>query len=422
MAILDRASAWRPPPRWKQQPTEVEGFEVWAPDQADVPTDLGPLAVACPRCGAQARFDPVEGSVACAACGHAAEGLPSELPPHLRSGATGFGVQRRELACAACGAVLVIEPGAGSATCPFCASSQVAIRDPHGAPGVRPEALLPFTVAAGEARSRAAAWLGGGWFHPWDLAAMGRVEAFTGVYVPFWLCSASVDAEWRAQVGHPRQERVWNPAEQRFDRRTVTDWRWESGRVRASWSDLPVCGTTRIAARRVAEVQRDTRLDALEPYAPELLAGFQAQACDRGLPEAREVARHELRERARAACQVSSSLVRGLAVTAELEDERWRHVLLPLWISAYRYGNDTFVVLVDGSTGRVVGRKPVVWRRVWFLVAMLLAPGLLLTVVGVPLLLLAVGALVLPAGLVLLVLGGLASAWLWSRAAASEAR
>ncbi|MCA9493792.1 MAG: hypothetical protein KC621_27865 [Myxococcales bacterium] len=424
MAIPDRTAAFRPPPRWKQVATEVPGFEVWAPSQADVPTDIGPMVVTCGGCGEDARFDPREGTVTCASCGWTSDELPTEVPAddHRRLGATGFGVQRKELACGSCGAVLVIEPGATSARCPFCASHQVVIRDQHGAPGPRPEAILPFAILADECRTRAAAWLGRGWFHPWDLVVLGRADSFVGVYVPFWLVSASVDAEWRAQVGHERQERVWSPDEHRFGGRTVVDWRWESGRSRRAWTDVRVCASTRIAARWVADVQRDTPSELFEPYDPDLLAGFQAHTCDLSEPEARHLGREAIRELARAAVRdgVDSPHVRALAVSSELAEESARLVLMPLWIAAYRYGERTFVVLVDGASGRVVGQKPVVWRRVWFAVGMLLAPGILLTLVGIPLLLLAVGALVLPLGLVLLVLGGVASAWVWSLAAASE--
>jgi hypothetical protein len=164
-------------------------------------------------------------------------------------------------------------------------------------------------------------------------------------------------------------------------------------------------------------------LDGLVTYDPQLLAGFLAQTYDVTLPDAWQQGRHQMREQAREACMsdTGSSHVRHFKMEADLDGESWRHVLLPLWVSAYRYGDRTFVVLMDGVTGRVVGQKPVAWNQVWTAIALLLAPGLLLGLLGLPLLLFGIGAVVLAIAAVLLVLGGVASAFVYQHAADAEA-
>ncbi len=407
---------WTPPPRWKQVPPRVEGIEAWAPSPEDVPTDLD---VGVGLADTSGSF--LASGAALRLVGPASGG---SLEPADRPRAAGLGVDRRELVCAGCGAVLAVEAGPVAATCPLCASAQVVLRERHRGSGARPQAVLPFAVLAGEAKDRVRAWLGRGWFRPWDLVVLAHTEALTGMYVPFWLGAAEVDAEWRAQVGRERVERPRDLELGLAASRTVVDWGWESGRVRSLPARARVPGTTRLGATEIGEALAETSLEGLQDYEPAAVAGFQVLAADRALPEALDLGRVELAALAREACRaaVGAERVRSLSVTWDLRGEAWRPVLLPLWVSAYRYGDRTYVVVVDGSTGRVVGQKPVVWRRVGFAIAMLTAPGLLLTTIGLPLLFVAVGAVVLPMGLVLLVLGGLASAWIWSSAAASEER
>ena len=130
-----------------------------------------------------------------------------------------------------------------------------------------------------------------------------------------------------------------------------------------------------------------------------------------------------MRTRARAACEgdIPERHVRNFTMKADLRDEAWRHVLLPVWVSAYRWEGRTFVVLVDGCSGQVVGQKPVAWWKVWVTVALALSPGLVTLLVSLPLLLFGVGLVVGVFGLVLLVAGAGASWWVWSQATASEA-
>jgi hypothetical protein len=192
--------------------------------------------------------------------------------------------------------------------------------------------------------------------------------------------------------------------------------------VRLTVRDLLVPGTSRLS--RVLLSRLDAfDLKGLVTYEPQLLAGFLAQTYDVTLPDAWEQGRHEMREQAREACHsdIGSSHVRNFKMTADLDDESWRHVLLPLWVSAYRYGGRTFVVLMDGVSGQVAGQKPVAWNKVWTAIALLLAPGVLLGLLGLPLLLFGIGAIVLGIAAVLLVMGGVASAFVYQHAVDAEA-
>jgi hypothetical protein len=52
------------------------------------------------------------------------------------------------------------------------------------------------------------------------------------------------------------------------------------------------------------------------------------------------------------------------AIRTQYSDVGFKHALMPVWISAYRYRDRAFRFLVNGQTGEVVGESPVAWWKV----------------------------------------------------------
>lgn len=426
MSTAERIAAWTPPPGFAGVESKLEGFEVFAPAPEADGQPRGPLAVRCRGCGASVAFDPARGALACSFCGQVEQERPEVVGREaaqgeftgaaLAAGAQGFGVDRRELGCGSCGATIALEAGALTATCPFCASNQVAVREHATTTGLRPTAVLPFAIDREECRRRASAWLGKGWLRPSDLTRLARLGSFVGIYVPYWTFSASLGARWEAEVGEVEEKRTYDRETGRWTTREVIHWKRRSGNRRLDVRDLLVPGTTKLPPRLLGRLEASFRLDSLAEYEPTLLAGFQAQTYDVPLQDAWEQGRHRMREEARRAClkDTGSSHVRNLRMTADLSDEAWRHVLLPVWVSAYRYRGAPHLALVDGSSGEVAGSRPVAWWKVGAAIVGLLSPAFLLGLLGLllpPLLVLA---------LVLLLGGGLGSFFVLQSALAEE--
>ena len=49
---------------------------------------------------------------------------------------------------------------------------------------------------------------------------------------------------------------------------------------------------------------------------------------------------------------------RNLQVENRFSERRFKHLLLPIWLSVYRYHDRPYVFLVNGQTGEVTGHAP----------------------------------------------------------------
>ena len=244
-----------------------------------------------------------------------------------------------------------------------------------------------------------------------------------GVYLPFWTFSAQITSTWKAEVGYEHEERYYDDNAKEWRTRTEIDWRWENGRVSINVADLLISGSSHLS-QVILKRLYPFNLNDLVSYAPDFLAGWQAQTYDLTLPKAWEQGKAEMRERAKSACysDIHSSHVRNFSMTADFDDETWRYVLLPVYIAAYKFENKVYQVMLNGQTGAIAGQKPVAWWKIWLAVAAMLSPGLCLGLVGLPLLLAGgIGLVPLIIGAILFIAGLVGAFFLYQNAVASEA-
>ena len=242
---------------------------------------------------------------------------------------------------------------------------------------------------------------------PASLRQVARVANYEPIYIPYWTFDAQSTAEWRAQVAHTKQQRHYNSSRKRWETRTKTEWKWESGHVDIFIDDLMVAGTAKLSRLLLQQLQ-NYNLHELVVYDPSYLAGVQAQAYDVQLEAAWQTARHQMRERTKSACQAqaTSRRMRNFSMQLDFGDESWRYILLPIYVATYRYETRTYQVMINGQSGEVSGQRPVDWMKVGLAAAALVAPGLLLGLIGfVALFLGGIGAPVLAVAFLLLVVG-----------------
>jgi ribosomal protein S27E len=349
----------------------------------------------CPTCNAEMTFDPARQKLYCEHCGSTAE-VPAhqkaaivehDLEAGLSRALRGLGAAVRTTRCQECGATVSFPETVTATACDFCGSSQVLAQEANRNL-IRPESVVPFKVDGKQAAVRFREWLKRLWFRPSDLKARASVTEMTGVYVPYWTFDARVDSRWTADAGYTyyeTEEYTENDAQGNPQTKTrqVQRVRWEpaSGQRHDVFDDLLVCASRGLPdelARKLSTF--DTA--GLQPYDPAFLAGWKAEEYAVDLDEAwsRAVAQMESTQESRCAADVPGDTQRHLRVSNRFSDRTFKHVLLPVWLSAFRYGGKTFRFLVNGQTGEVVGKAPWSALKLALLITALVAAVVLVIV------------------------------------------
>ncbi len=268
--------------------------------------------------------------------------------------------ETRVLQCTNCGAQVEFDEKTHATECPFCATPVVTGTGQHR--HIKPKAVLPFILDEDQARDAMTQWLGSLWFAPnglQDFARKGR--RMQGIYVPYWTFDADTKTSYSGQRGtvyYETRTRTVN-GERRTERVAKIRWRNVSGRVARFFDDVIVLAS-RSLPKRYTDALQPWDLSQLEPYQPEYLAGFRAEGytveLDEGFAEAQQIMNRIIERDVR--FDIGGDRQRIHDMNTSIRDVTFKHILLPVWLAAYKYQGKTYRFVVNGCTGRVRGERP----------------------------------------------------------------
>lgn len=349
----------------------------------------------CAQCGAQLRYAPGQTELECDHCGHVqalpatsaestaralvehdlARGLADDLPKAAMETV-------RTSRCSACGALIEFEGATHATECPFCATPVVTESD--ATRQIKPQALIPFVYTEARARESLSSWLGSLWFAPSKLLEYTRKgRAMTGVYVPYWTFDAETRSHYTGQRGDAYYEtrtvtvNVNGRNETRQEQVRKIRWTSVSGKVARDFDDVLVLGSASLP-RAMADRLEPWPMVDLRPYSPDYLAGFTAEGYTVPLADA------DAEGKAKMAMVIDGDVRRDIggdeqrvsSVDTDFRAETFKHILLPVWMAAYKYNGKSYRFLVNGQTGEVQGERPwSVWKITFAVIGGVIVAG-----------------------------------------------
>ena len=358
--------------------------------EADLPTAELTLHK-CPQCGSDLHFSPGTTKQTCKSCGHESV-IETQKSDHKEIDFTSFLNSAQDAAkttetntatCPSCSAVSVIEQKTTSTSCPFCGT---AIGVTGRKQIITPSALLPFRVDERTARGRFSAWTKKLWFAPSDFKKAAYInERFQGIYLPYWTFDSFAETSYSGQRGDAYYES--QTYTDTVDGKHVTRtrqvrkirWRAASGTIHNNFNDILVPASHSLPNQHIENLE-PWDLGELVEHDARYLAGFKSECYSVNLAPGFDVAKFKMQPTIDSTIRddIGGDEQRITSKNSHYTQITFKHVLLPIWISACRYRGRVYRFLINGRTGEVQGDRP--WSRLKIACAIIAA--LILTIAG----------------------------------------
>ncbi len=320
----------------------------------------------CPNCGGPLKFDPASQKLSCEYCGssftesevqaffHQKEETAAQAGLNYESESdewTQNDSSMRSYNCPSCGAVILADENTAVTTCPYCNNPTVIAAQ---FVAKKPKYVLPFEITKQQAIDALDAFYKDKPFLPPQFRDRNHIEEIKGVYVPFWLYDAIVEADAHYQCQSVQQFHRGD------DIITETSHFQVVRKGTLEFNHVPSDASTQMP---------DEYMDAIEPFQYEKLrefsssymAGYMADSYDVSATE--NQARVDERMRNTAVAKLRETVL-GYSSVVPLREDIYRiqgkaeYAFLPVWMLSTKFKDKNYLFAVNGQTGKVIGDLP----------------------------------------------------------------
>ena len=327
----------------------------------------------CKNCGAILKFAPGTNSLTCEYCGTENEiTVSQEAEPIVEldfnqflsneSNASKNDTQQLStVKCTGCGAEATLKPNVTSDECAFCGTALV-LTSASITTLIKPKSVLPFKIDKKQAIESFMKWLGSLWFAPGDLRKYASADKLNGMYTPYWTYDTNTDTNYSGERGINRTEYYTTTdsnGKTVEQSRTVTDWYYTSGEVNNTFDDVLVNASNSLPREHVDALE-PWDLESLVPFNENYLAGFRSESYQIGLKDGFDVAKDKMQSAIDTTIRadIGGDAQRINSKNTNYKNITFKHTLLPLWISSYKYREKSFRFLINARTGETKGDRP----------------------------------------------------------------
>lgn len=333
----------------------------------------------CANCGAELKYKPGSDQLQCEYCGYeefieqnktSFEEL--ELAHYLKlTGEKAHTETINVLHCKNCGANQHVEENYKSLHCVYCGEPLI-LEDTQIEGWILPGALVPFKIDKRKAQQIFKNWVSNIWFAPNKLKrAALSAEGLHGLYVPYWTFDGNLKATYQGSRGQYYYETRQVNTSEGIKQQRVQKIRWypASGQVSGFIDDILI-SASRKKQQEIPEKIAYWNLKELLPFDDRYLSGFVTEKYTVSLKdghhssflEAKDIAYGWIRN------DIGGDTQQISYADIKITDETFKHILLPVYISAYRYSGKAYYFYINGQTGQISGKYPVSFWKVFFLI------------------------------------------------------
>ncbi|MDO8998925.1 MAG: hypothetical protein Q7W45_04095 [Bacteroidota bacterium] len=285
------------------------------------------------------------------------------------------------LKCDCCGSSTTLPENVTSSSCPYC-DTPLIIKNGSTCNLVKPKYLLPFKIERKKAKEEFVKWVGGLWFAPNKLKdyANNSLEKLKGIYMPYWTYDTNTYSSYSGMRGvYYYVTETYRDSQGKTQTRQVrhTNWYPASGSVNNSFDDILVCASNSLPKKLVQDLE-PWDLPELVSYNDQFLAGFVTESYQTELKPGFEEAKERMLPIIQSSVRsdIGGDTQQITSISTEYNDISFKHILLPLWISAYKFNEKVYRFTINARTGEVQGERPYSgWKIFFFSVAVVAIIG-----------------------------------------------
>jgi len=336
----------------------------------------------CPNCGGAVKFDSSSQNMKCPFCDAEFEiadledyqrelasptedkfDWSSELEKIQEGAASSWDTLEQDClstgSCPSCGAELIGDSNTIATVCPCCGNSQIVQKRIAGM--LKPEFIIPFKLEKKDAIEALKKFYKGKRLLPDCFKDENRVSCIQGVYVPFWLYDAVTKAHIRYRA---TKIRTWSDSNYYY---TKTSFYSVVRDGSLDFEKVPVDGS---------EKMDNDYMDSIEPFNYALIKDFQSAFLSGYLAEKYDVDAKQCMERAgkRMKASVETEFRKSVTgytsvstenSTVDIKGGKISYSLFPVWVLNTKYKNENYLFIMNGESGRLVGRLPADVKKSW---------------------------------------------------------
>ena len=261
--------------------------------------------------------------------------------------------------CKSCGGEIIGDKTTAASQCPYC-GNQVVMKGQFSG-DLKPDYVIPFKLNKNNAVEALNKHLKGKILLPKIFKDKNHIDEIKGIYVPFWLFDADVNADLRYKGTRISS---WTSGGYRYTKTSYYSIR-RGGNI--SFDKVPVDGSSKMPDDLMESIEPFDFNDAVD-FQTAYLAGYLADRYDVDDRQSYERANNRIKQ---STIDSFRSTISGYStVTPEgsnisLSSGKAKYALYPVWILNTTYKDKKYIFAMNGQTGKFVGDLPICWATYW---------------------------------------------------------
>ncbi len=253
--------------------------------------------------------------------------------------------------CKSCGGETILNGYETSAECEYCGNTNTILNTETGL--IKPETMIPFKITKEKAVESYRSWMKSHWLAPFGMRKNAKNGNLTGLYSPFWDFDFLSDIKYKGKRGTVHHVHTKNGTTRSIK------WKNVEGRLKVDIDDALTSGSKKYSNTLSPIKHYD--FDELVAYNPSLIAGFHSEKYSIDVHDALKVLKNRLKHEFEniVRTDIGGDTQKVTSMNIDYLNVKYRHTLLPVWVSSYSFRNKVYEFAINGQTGKVVGKAPV---------------------------------------------------------------